>query len=82
MTQPDYVAPATAPFSPLVLHIKDRARAPLLESPGQEATAGTTICGKAMWTRQSWLLLNREPGDRVCAACEAGNTGERRWGWR
>ena len=82
MTQPDYVAPATAPFSPLVLHIKDRARAPLLESPGQEATAGTTICGKHMYTKHAWLLMDRLPDDRVCTRCEAGNMGERRWGWR
>ena len=76
MTQPDYVAPATAPFSPLVLHIKDRSRAPLLESPGQEATAGTTICGKHMYTKHAWLLMDRLPEDRVCTRCEAGNIGE------
>jgi hypothetical protein len=81
VNDPDYVAP-TLVKGALVLHIRNRSRGALLESPGQEATIGTTICGQAMFTKHAWLLMDLLPGDRVCERCIKGNVGERRWGLR
>lgn len=63
----DYTAPAR--FSLTVVHIRNPEKSGKTAMPGQDATAGETICGRPMLNAELWQLLDLEPSDVVCAAC-------------
>lgn len=71
---PEYMAPAR--FVLTVLHIRDSSSSALTEGPGQEATYGTTVCGQPLLASELWMLVEREPGDRVCARCMGTDLSE------
>jgi hypothetical protein len=70
----DYVAPAAKALT--VLHLKDPCARDSVASPDRLAAIGMTMCGEPMVTADLWMLLEREPRDKVCSRCLDPGSGD------
>ena len=65
------ICTAPARYVLTVLHRQDPDIPPV---KGPEPSDGATVCGQAMLVAETWLPVERQPGDALCPGCWPGET--------